>query len=77
MKTKINQLDLLESIVLHDEELLLINGGDIKITCGSGCGLGCGSACGAGCAGCSSDDLGPIIPIAPPFTPINPPTIPI
>lgn len=32
--------------------LLVVNGGQNEVTCGSGCGVGCGGGCGAGCMGC-------------------------
>lgn len=44
--------EFLNAVVLSDDELLVINGGQNEITCGSGCGVGCG----AGCTGCSKGD---------------------
>lgn len=48
--------EFLNAVVLSDDELLVINGGQNEITCGSGCGVGCGAGCGAGCTGCSNGD---------------------
>lgn len=47
--------EFLNAVVLNDNELLVINGGQNEITCGSGCGVGCGAGCGAGCMGCTGD----------------------
>ncbi len=50
--------DAFESMILQDDELLVLNGGksntpvDKPITCGVACGLGCGGNCGQGCMGC-------------------------
>ncbi len=35
-------LELVNAIVLRDDELLVINGGQDVVTCGAGCGVGCG-----------------------------------
>lgn len=43
--------ELFDNLVLSDDELLFIKGGQ-DINCGDGCGLGCGGGCGAGCSGC-------------------------
>lgn len=44
----------LEAIVLQDDDLLMIKGGQSEsITCGVACGKGCGGNCGEGCSGCS------------------------
>lgn len=61
-------LDLITSIVLNDDELLVINGGKNELTCGAGCGLGCGGGCGAGCSGCQKEEEDdPEVPKNPPF----------
>lgn len=44
--------EFINAIVLKDDELLVVNGGQNEVTCGSGCGVGCGGGCGAGCMGC-------------------------
>lgn len=44
----------LEAIVLQDDDLLMIKGGQSEsITCGVACGKGCGGNCGEGCSGCT------------------------
>ena len=61
-------LELISSIILSDDELLVINGGKNEITCGAGCGEGCGKGCGAGCGGCTGvDDDDKPNPENPPF----------
>lgn len=44
--------EFINAIVLKDDELLVINGGQNEVTCGAGCGVGCGGGCGEGCMGC-------------------------
>lgn len=44
--------DSINVIVLNDDELLVINGGQNEVTCGAGCGVGCGGGCGDNCMGC-------------------------
>lgn len=61
-------LEFVNAIVLKDDELLVINGGQTPVTCGDGCGVGCGGYCGAGCSGCKPSDS-PITP-PPPGNPV-------
>lgn len=51
-----DSFDFINSIVLSDDELLVINGGQSPINCGAGCGVGCGGGCGSGCMGCNDDN---------------------
>lgn len=48
--------EFLNAIVLKDDELLVVNGGQNVVTCGAGCGVGCGGGCGEGCMGCQKQD---------------------
>ena len=57
------------AIVLNDDELLVINGGQNVVTCGAGGGVGCGGGCGEGCMGCQKSEE-PVTPIQPPVYPI-------
>lgn len=52
MGKELSSFKSIASIVLNDDELLVINGGAEGVTCGAGCGVGCGAGCGEGCAGC-------------------------
>lgn len=70
-------LELVNAIVLRDDELLVINGGQDVVTCGAGCGVGCGGGCGQGCMGCQPvDPTTPGNPLTPPTNPPVPPTTP-
>lgn len=60
--------EFINAIVLKDDELLVVNGGQNEVTCGSGCGVGCGGGCGASCMGCQVVE--PEKPEQPSFYPI-------
>lgn len=51
------QLNLLDSIVLNEQEMLNVRGGlGESLKCGSACGSNCGAGCGKVCGeGCGSD----------------------
>lgn len=51
--------DFINAIVLRDDELLVIHGGQNEVTCGAGCGVGCGGGCGQGCTGCPPPTVEP------------------
>lgn len=59
LKCNFNSIDAIESMVLKDDELLVVNGGKSAVNCGKGCGVGCGDGCGAGCTGCN-DQFTPV-----------------
>lgn len=64
METEFKKFASIESIILNDDEMLLVYGGGSEIIeCGFGCGLGCGSGCGARCLGCTEPE--PEKPIDP------------
>lgn len=49
--------EFINAIVLKDDELLVVNGGQNEVNCGAGCGVGCGGGCGEGCMGCQKEDV--------------------
>lgn len=52
MAKDFRNLSSLEAIVLEDDDLLMIRGGQNEgVSCGVGCGQGCGDSCGQGCTG--------------------------
>lgn len=54
-----NSFDFINAIVLKDDELIVVNGGKVVISCGGGCGTNCGTNCGAGCGNsCGNGCLG-------------------
>lgn len=54
MKNDLKNVFSVEDIILKDDELIQIKGGQQDgVDCGYGCGVGCGSNCGENCAGCS------------------------
>lgn len=71
MTKDLKNLSSLEAIVLQEDDLLMIRGGQSDaITCGKGCGQSCGNNCGNGCNGnCTStkeiDTGSPLPPLIP------------
>ena len=54
MVKNFKSLSSLEAIVLQEDDLLMIKGGQSEsITCGVACGKGWGGNCGQGCSGCT------------------------
>jgi hypothetical protein len=53
----------IEDVVLEDNELIQIKGGNAQaeVGCGKGCGVGCGRNCGNNCSGSCSATLTPAI----------------
>lgn len=47
--------EFINAIVLKDDELLVVNGGQNEVNCGAGCGVGCGGGCGEDCMGCQKN----------------------